>query len=144
MPEKIQFFKNKEKGLVNPRLFTDIAESWVNAIASNELFTQENKKQVKEKEKITVTQIRKFFNEMLKRKTAIETGASTFENEYPYILMLKAKVAYAYARGNINQTFKKFIEESLNLISNESDFKVFVDFFESIIAYAKAHPDLKE
>ena len=129
MAEQIKYFEDKSKGIVNRDLFTKVAESWVDEIAKSG--------------KISLTQIRKFFDEVLKRKIAIETGASTFDRELPYILMLKAKVTYARARGNVNEAFKKFIENSLSAIKDKNDFWVFVDFFESVIAYSKARPEFK-
>lgn len=111
----------------------------------------------KEKEKVSSTQLRRFYADVKqlhnkieqflweRREKEGEKGAS-FEStdpedlkEYlPLIRMLKAKVAYARrscTRDRVSSQFKETIDSCINLIRSPKDFHTFTLFFEAIVGY---------
>ena len=123
-----------ENGRIKEDLFSDIAENIVKKCLKP--------KSKKEKEKLTLNQIRKFYDEVLNYESLIKSAKDKEEEEFkewiPYIRMLKAKAHVAYERGNINKNFKIFIEKNIDYIGEDyKKFKVFVKFFEAIVAYSK-------
>ncbi len=90
------------------------------------------------------SQIRKFYNDVLSLKNRLEIAKGEkkeerFKQLLPYIKMLKAKVAYAKTRNNVNSQFKEFIDDYVNSIRDIDDFYAFCDFFEAIVAYSSFH-----
>ncbi|MCL0100503.1 type III-A CRISPR-associated protein Csm2 [Peptococcaceae bacterium] len=114
-------------------MFSDIAENIVKKCL----------KPKSKKEKLTLNQIRKFYDEVLNYESLIKSAENKKEEEefkewIPFIRMLKAKAHVAYERGNINENFKIFIEKNIDYIGESYEkFKVFVKFFEAIVAYSK-------
>jgi CRISPR-associated protein Csm2 len=95
-----------------------------------------NRKKIK---KLSSTQIRKFYEEVLNLKAQYENGKS-FKEILPYFKMLKAKANVAYERDVINTNFKTFIEKNVDYVGDEEEkFKVFCTFFEAVVAYAKGN-----
>ncbi len=118
-------------GRIKRDLFSDIAKGIV-----EKYFKKEEKGK-----KLTINQIRKFYDEVLNYSKIIEKAEKPeeeFLNQLPYIRMLKAKANVAYERNHINIEFKSFIEKNIDYIGEDYEkFKVFITFFEAIIAYSK-------
>lgn len=100
----------------------------------NELFyCAENVGLLLRKKDISVSQIRKVFNEAMK----IE-----YDDEGPYRLkMLKAGIAYTAGRfGKKMDEFKLIFSTAIDLAEKDADsLKRFKDFFEAVIAYHRAY-----
>lgn len=126
----VEFWKDKSKKIVDPELFSSIAEKKAEEIAKN----AEKKGKVDKR-----SQIRKFYDEVLNFSLRLKNKPDDFEKMLPYIKMLKAKVAYAKGRDLISEDFKKFITESLDKIKDKDDFDVFVSFFEAFMGYYKLY-----
>ena len=95
-----------------------------------------------EEEKLTTSQLRKFFGEV-KRQQTIGYQESSF-------ILLKPKLAYAVGRVKDGRKYYK-IEDLYNVLSNAIDvvgspetkdkekaFRNFISFFEAIVAYHKS------
>lgn len=138
-----KFFKDPKNEIVKEDLFSKIAKQEVEKFL---IFYTDKKTGKKKASKGTPssTQIRKFFNDLLIIKQKIENTLNEnskdleFKRQLPYIKMLKAKVAYAKSRDNVNQEFVDFIEKYIDEVNEKEDFFVLCDFFEAIIAYSKA------
>ncbi|MDD4527944.1 MAG: type III-A CRISPR-associated protein Csm2 [Candidatus Margulisbacteria bacterium] len=128
----MEFWKDKEKGIVNAELFSKKAEEIVISL------TSVNKWEKIEKE-LDKNQIRKFYNDVLTIKSKINSSENIeleFERQKPYLNMLRAKVAYARSRKHIRgDNFVLFITNSLNEVNDVQDFKVFCSLYEAVIAY---------
>ena len=99
---EIKFWKDKNKKQIDPDLFSNKAEMLAKVIF-NESTSKLNKP----------TQIRKFYDEVLRFGSMIKTNPEEFEIILPYIKMINAKVAYAMGRDLISKGFKDFISESV-------------------------------
>ncbi len=82
------FWKDKKNEMVNSDLFSTYAEDLAKKIADEGSKTC-NKR----------SQIRKFYDEVLRFDTLVKKEPSAFEKFLPYLKMLNAKVAYAKGRG---------------------------------------------
>ena len=124
--EKINLWKDITKKVIDPELFSGTADRLAQQIAkegSNKL----NKP----------SQIRKFYDEVIRFESIVKTNPSEFANRLPYLKMLNAKAAYAKGRDLISDGFKDFITNSLNQIKSIDDFYVFAGLFEAFMGYYK-------
>ena len=140
MCEKYQFRVNYFEGdgkTIKADLFSDEAEKVVSCFISKFINKDGRDKKGKPRKKISSTQIRKFYEEVLNLKSQLEIGKS-FKEILPYFKMLKAKANVAYERDVINTNFKTFIEKNVDYVGNKEErFKIFCTFFEAVVAYAK-------
>ncbi len=129
----IKFWKDKSKKLLEPELFSSIAEDWAKEVKNS---CNKDKKDKPTNNK--PTQIRKFYDEVIRFNSIVETNPDEFDNILPYLKMLNAKAAYAVGRKQlVSDKFKQFISESLSQIKDKDDFSAFVGLFESFIGYYK-------
>lgn len=81
---------------------------------------------------LKTSQIRKVYGAVKK----IQMSEEFNRNE---LIMLKPKLAYAAARKQEVEDLKDTLTQAINQVDNQQKFKNFVDFFEAILAYHKAH-----
>ena len=60
------------------------------------------------------TQLRKFYDEICMWDNRIQAHPEDFEKHLPFILMLKAKVAYSKGRKHINAEYYNMLNQCLN------------------------------
>lgn len=97
-------------------------------------------KVAKGSKKLKTNQLRKFFNvvKLIEQKTS-------WDEIEPEFYLLKPKLAVAVGRKVVPEPFYDFMMKMMSKVDvgSEEDklknFKVFVDFFESIVAYHKYH-----
>jgi len=138
--EHVSFFLDSNK-TVRPDLFSEQAESWASKICQSGLVTKYDKKTKKEKktlEKNKISQIRKFYDEVLRFSDYLKAGED-YATIIPYIKMLNAKAAYAEGRKLITIEFKIFLKQCLDFLNdnNPKSFDVFQNFFEAFMGYYK-------
>jgi len=118
-------------------LFSDEAKRVVQCFLSKSVKKDGRDRRGNPRKKLSPTQIRKFYEEVLNLKAQYENGKN-FREILPYFKMLKAKANVAYERDVINTNFKIFVEKNVDYVgSDEKRFKIFCTFFEAIVAYAK-------
>ena len=131
---KVNYFDGK---YIKDDLFSDEAERVVKYFLSKSVNKDGRDRRGNPRKKLSSTQIRKFYEEVLNLKAQYDNGKS-FREILPYFKMLKAKANVAYERDVINTNFKKFIEENVDYVGDdEKRFKIFCTFFEAVVAYAK-------
>ncbi len=127
---KIEFWKNKEKQLVDPTLFSLHAENLAKEIAKEiEQSRSANKR----------TQIRKFYDEVIRLDMEAKAREDEWPNIIPLVHMLTAKAAYAKGRSLISNGFLNFIKQSVDQIANPKDLSVFANFFEAFMGFYRLH-----
>lgn len=127
----INFWKDKSKKQIDPELFSDMADKLAMKIY----------KERKSKDANKPTQIRKFYDEVLRFDSIMKTNPDNFDNILPYLKMLNAKAAYALGRGLISEGFRDFILTSLNQIKDKDDFEAFAGLFEAFMGYYKFYDE---
>lgn len=141
MDKNYQEDRNKPLTKISPEDYFD-----ANGFVKTDLFEDKAEKIAKsfrygDTGNIKGTQIRKFYDEVLRLKLKIESANNPeekFNEILPYIKMLIPKVVYSKNKGNANEAFEQFIE-SIRDINELRKFTVFCDLFECVVAYCKRY-----
>ncbi|WP_141266736.1 type III-A CRISPR-associated protein Csm2 [Thermodesulfovibrio sp. Kuro-1] len=129
---KIVFWADEKAEMINPDLFSTVAEAWAKKI-------KEVGKIAKDKNKIS--QIRKFYDEVLLFSDRVK-NEDQFKKMLPYLKMLNAKAAYADGRNHITKEFRDFIQDCVSLVNTKKDFDIFVKFFEAFMGFYRYYDEL--
>lgn len=130
---EIKFWKDKSKRQIDTELFSDKANK-----LAEDIYKEQQQSRGKANKP---TQIRKFYDEVLRFDSMLKTNPSDFENILPYLKMLNAKAAYALGRDLVSKGFKDFISTSLNQIKDKDDFDAFAGLFEAFMGYYKFYDE---
>lgn len=126
--ERIDFWKDKAKGTVDPFLFSKKAEDLATAFAAE---NRDSPSQRANKR----TQIRKFYDEVLRLDGLAQSKPDNWDVVLPQVHMLTAKAAYARGRGLVSDNFLAFIKYSVGQIQKPEDLAVFASFFEAFMGF---------
>lgn len=127
---EIKLWKDKNKKLVDPELFSSTAEKLAKKI-SEEGGGRLNKP----------TQIRKFYDEVVRFDSIVKSNPAEFDAMMPYLNMLNAKAAYAMGRKLVSEGFRDFISNGLKQIRDRDDFAAFSGLFEAFMGYYKFYTE---
>jgi len=128
----ISFYKDKEKRVLDPKLFSTTSEQWAKKI--NESGGGKSNKR---------TQIRKFYDEVVRYNTLAKVNKEDkkdWDNILPYINMLIAKAAYAKGRNNlVTEDFVGLLKDCVEQIRDPRDLDVFTNFFEAFMGFYRQY-----
>ena len=113
---------------LNPKIFSDIAERVAREIAESS-FREKNKS----------SQLRRFYDEFVMWQERIGDSNERFQHYQPFLLMLKAKVAYAKGRDHVDKNFEAFLRHLLDQCNNPERLRLGKLFFEAFMAFYKVH-----
>ncbi len=128
MADAIQFYKDKEKRVINPMLFSTIAEGWADTV-HNSAGRDANKR----------SQLRKFYDEVLRLNTLVKTNPSDWDNILPLVNMLIAKAVYAQGRSKVTEDFVRLLKNGIQQIQRKEDLEIFANFFEAFMGYYRKY-----
>jgi len=80
---------------------------------------------------LKTAQLRKIYGEV--KRMDMEFKRTKFDKDR--IVLLKPKLAYAANRKDEVKPLKKVLDECIDKVHDEADFKKFMSFFEAILAY---------
>lgn len=129
----LQFWKDREKELIDPTLFSETADKLAREFKNQGNKTTNNP-----------TQLRKFYDEVVRFQGMLQGTPEQFDSLLPYIKMLNAKVAYAVGRGLVSEGFRTFLSDSLAQIKTRKDFEVFCSLFEAVLGFYKFYSEEKK
>lgn len=142
-PIEIKTFYKEGTKIPLPNLFDEIASNVADS------FVGKNKKGFEIG--VTSTQLRRIFDEVKRYEQILSQPDAKWEEQLPYIRMIKSKVAYSVARAakskpdekGVYSNLEKFISSSIKQIEEEKDYHVFVSLFEATYGfyYEKAPKD---
>lgn len=132
----MEFWKDKSKKLLDPELYSTRAEELAKVIYGEQ---QQSRGKANKP-----TQIRKFYEEVLRFDSMLKTKPEDFDSILPYLKMINAKVAYAVGRDLVSRGFKDFISTSLNQVKDKEDFDAFAGLFEAFMGYYKFYAEKGE
>ena len=89
------------------------------------------------------TQIRKFFDQVLKLHQEAKHSNDFAGEILPFVKMLNSKVAYASSRSSsgkklVNQAFVDMMSSCINQVDSKEKLDVFKLFFEAVIGFHKS------
>ncbi len=128
--EKIILWKDREKKLVEPSLFSKVAENLAKTI-------RDDTQQVRNSNKRT--QLRKFYDEVVRLTALSKSRPDDWNNILPMVHMLTAKAAYADGRKLISSNFREFISGSVDQIHTPEDLNLFSNFFEAFMGFYRLY-----
>lgn len=128
--EKIVFWKDRGKGVVDPMLFSNEAERLAQHLAKDHEQDKSTNKR---------TQIRKFYDEVVRLDMEAKSREGEWDNIAPLVQMMTAKAAYAKGRTLISDNFMEFIKQSVSQVENAKDLSVFASFFEAFMGFYRLH-----
>lgn len=134
----ITFWKDKQKGILDPTLLAEQAEGWAQAV-----FQDAKRNRRDEPENNKPTQLRRFYDEVLRFDALLKGNddSNAFEKYLPYIKMLNAKVSYAKGREHVSGRFMEMIKSCISHVETKDDFDAFKSFFEAFMGYYRyLHP----
>lgn len=126
----VQLWQDRAKRVIDPELLSKTAEELAKKINGEKTAKINNP-----------TQIRKFFDEVIRFQGMIQSTPEQFDELLPYIKMLNAKAAYAAGRDLIGPEFKGFLSDSLKQVSDRKDFELFCSFFEAFLGFYKYYAE---
>lgn len=129
----IEFYKDRKQKIIDPTLFSDKAEKLAERIAKS----GEDRRGKLAKNKRS--QLRKFFDEVVRLDGIVKADPKEWDNILPYINMLVAKAAYAEARNNITSGFTAFLKDSIAQVKDPKDMSVFTSFFEAFMGFYRRY-----
>ncbi|MBO4575678.1 MAG: type III-A CRISPR-associated protein Csm2 [Neisseriaceae bacterium] len=109
---------------LSPEIFGDIAKNCADKIGQND-------------RKNNSTQIRKYYDELVMWHEKVMLNGD-YENNAPFIKMMKAKVAYAKGRDLVTQDFVDMFNAIINQINSAETLKNAKLFFEAVLGFRKA------
>ena len=92
---------------------------------------------------VTSTQLRRIFEEVKRFEQILLSSDNQWEKQFPYIKMIKSKVAYTVARAGKQKSDEKgvyknletFISSCIDLIKTQEDYHIFVNLFEAAYGF---------
>ncbi|HOG11258.1 MAG TPA: type III-A CRISPR-associated protein Csm2 [Smithella sp.] len=135
---KIAFYKDKTKGIIDPKLFSDIAEQAASDIAKSGQTTMRDGRTRLDHNKRT--QIRKFYDEVVRLNGNVKSNPDDWETVLPFINMLIAKAAYANGRNTlVTDDFVALLKDCVSQVQKPADLDVFANFFESFMGFYRKY-----
>ena len=125
--EKIIFWKDREKQLIDPELFSTVADKLAEKIKNDG--NKINKR----------SQIRKFYDEVVRLNMMSKSRPDEWAHILPLVHMITAKAAYAKGRNLISDNFNMLIKNSIDQVNAPKDLNVFHNFFESFMGFYRMY-----
>lgn len=141
---QIVFWDKNDPKKVDYTLYSDKAEALAREIA-------EDNQRSKGRRENKRTQIRKFYDEVLRLEASARMIKShpgdadgqesriTWEDLLPMVHMLAAKAAYAKGRELISDNFLNFIKDAVRQVKKPEDLSVFANFFEAFMGFYRLY-----
>jgi CRISPR-associated protein Csm2 len=135
---KIDFYKDRAKAIIEPKLFSDIAEQAADEIAkSGQTPSRDGRPRLDHNKR---TQIRKFYDEVVRLNASAKANPEDWDTILPFINMLIAKAAYANGRNKlVTDEFVHLLKDCIAQVQQPADLDVFANFFESFMGFYRKH-----
>jgi len=124
----ITLWKDRDKGIVDPFLFSEEAEKWAKNVGQ-EGGHNKNKS----------TQLRRFLDEILRINSKANIPDADWEMLLPQVHMIVAKVAYAKGRNLITDTYVDLIRGGVKQIEKKEDLQIFANFLDAFTGFYKIY-----
>jgi CRISPR-associated protein Csm2 len=116
-------------GDIQPTLYSDIAEKAAKTVAGDNPRSQNNKP----------SQLRRFYDELVMLQGKVGSSPQHFEQQHPFIQMLKAKVAYARGRDKVDENFASLLRHIVDQAKDQTTLKQARLFMEAFMAFYKVY-----
>ncbi len=89
-------------------------------------------------DRLNSSQLRRFFGEVKDLLKRLDAGRDYKTEIEPMFKMLRSKASYAYRNGQNNkipEAFHEFIKNGVNKVTDEEQFRLFVQHFEAVVGF---------
>ncbi len=133
----LQFYEQGNKEIIRPELLGKEAETAAKKVGA-----------------VSRTQMRRIFNQIKSLDMRLEKG-ERWESIAPLVQLMKARIAYTVKRGkeaarkprqgeipteqNHWDNLQRILNEGIDSIKNQNDYRAFVKYFEAVYAYFYAN-----
>lgn len=128
------FYEDAKKEIIKEALLTERALNW----AKKFINPDQPKERGPRNPRLTSAQLRKFHIEAKALEERVR-NTEDFAKIRPLIKMLKSKVAYACPTTGFDrkvpEEFRKYIEEMVDNVGDEKDFRAFALCFEAVVGF---------
>ena len=121
------FYKDSTKRAIRPELFSSTAEELAKKI--DEADKGKNKR----------SQIRKFYDEVIRLNAMVRSNPEEWDNVIPLVNMIIAKAAYAEGRRLVTEDFVLFLKQAIQQVESHKDLDVFANFFEAFMGFYRKY-----
>ena len=118
---------------INPELYAGVAESMAMQVSTRDSRDRDRKGRNKP------TQLRRFYDELVMMHDKVEQNPDGFDDLLPFIKMIKAKVAYALGRGNVDYEYKTMMDKVIDGVTSREDLRQAKLFMEAFMGFYKVH-----
>jgi len=126
----IEFYKDRQKKTLDPLLFSSVAEDWASKVY---------KSGERERDKNKRSQLRKFYDEVLRLNALAKMSPGDWDDIHPYVNMLIAKVVYARGRNKVTREFEDMLKYCISHVQEDKDLDVFANFFEAFMGFYRQY-----
>jgi CRISPR-associated protein Csm2 len=123
-PELQTFLKKINLAKPEPDMFDEIAENIANILKQGS------------RDKNKSSQIRRFYDELLRYKSHAQGDEEKFNQMLPFIRMLNARAAYAKSRNHVDENFTVFLRALLEQVRDTSTLENACTTFEAVIGFS--------
>lgn len=123
----LKLWKDPDNRILDPLLFSEEADQRAREIGTED--TRKNKS----------TQLRRFFDEVIKLNTRAQARDADWDLILPYVHMIVAKTAYAKGRDLVTDSFVNLMREGISQVKVKEDLRVFTSFLEAFMGFYKMH-----
>jgi CRISPR-associated protein Csm2 len=85
------------------------------------------------------TQLRRFYDELIMMQEKVGSDQFRFDQQVPFIQMLKAKVVYAKGREKVDENFEKLLRHVVDQVRDPDTLKQAKLFMEAFMAFYKVY-----
>jgi CRISPR-associated protein Csm2 len=115
--------------VIDAKLYSDIAEQAAKSVAGDNPKNPRNKP----------SQLRRFFDELVMLQSKVGSDPKHFEEQEPFIQMLKAKVAYARGRDKVDSNFVSLLGRVVDQARDAAALRQARLFMEAFMAFYKVY-----
>ncbi len=93
----------------------------------------------RERDKNKRSQLRKFYDEVLRLNALAKMSPGDWDDIHPYVNMLIAKVVYARGRNKVTREFEDMLKYCISHVQEDKDLDVFANFFEAFMGFYRQY-----
>lgn len=85
------------------------------------------------------SQLRRFYDELVMLHDKVGSNKERFEQQEPFVQMMKAKVAYAKGRDKVDENFEKLLRHVVDQVKDVGTLRQTKLFMEAFMAFYKTY-----
>lgn len=126
----LELWQDRAQKKLDPELFSKKAEEFAIQIDQDSKISKGMNKG---------TQLRKFFDEVLRLNAQAQVPGADWNLILPQVYMVIAKTAYAHGRGLVSKRFVDHMRQGIEQIESKEDLRIFTNHLEAFTGFYKMY-----